>query len=774
MKHYIKVDEWNIIEEGFDPHLNKISESLFSIGNGRMGQRANFEEAYSGESLPGNYVAGVYYPDKTRVGWWKNGYPEYFAKVLNAANWIGIDIRINDEVLDLHNCTVRNFRRVLNMKAGYLERSFTATLPSGKQLRVHTQRFCSIVDDEAGAIRYGITPLNFDGQLTITPFIDGDVKNQDANYDEKFWEEVQREAMEGTAFLTMRTKKTGFEVCTGMRFQVYKDGLPVEAPMLPVEAEKYVASRVVLPARSGQEVLILKYAANLSSENHPREALSSACRRVVEQAFTKGFDHMLEEQARAWAHKWEESDIVISGDAAAQQGIRFNIFQLSQTYTGEDARLNIGPKGFTGEKYGGAAYWDTEAYCIPFYLATADPQVARNLLLYRYRHLPKAIENAAKLGFTNGAALYPMVTMNGEECHNEWEITFEEIHRNGAIAFAIYNYIRYTGDTHYLADHGLEVLIAIARFWAQRVNWSQDRNRYVMLGVTGPNEYENNVNNNWYTNTMAAWCLEYALEALEQVQRLAPEKYAAIIARTYFRTQDEMGHWRHIISHMYYPADETQGIFLQQDGYLDKEQVLAKDLDPAQRPLNQHWSWDRILRSCFIKQADVLQGLYFLEDRFDEDTLRRNFDFYEPRTVHESSLSPCVHAILAAKLGDEQRAYEFYLRTSRLDLDDYNNDTEDGLHITSMAGTWMSVVEGFAGMRVRNGRLSFAPFLPAKWQSFAFKIRFRGALLKVSVDKQGVQLINHSDREIHVTLYNSALTLKGESQLFVSNEEIKA
>ncbi|KAA2240011.1 glycoside hydrolase family 65 protein [Chitinophaga agrisoli] len=774
MKHYIKVDEWNIIEEGFDPHLNKVSESLFSIGNGRMGQRANFEEAYSGESLPGNYVAGVYYPDKTRVGWWKNGYPEYFAKVLNAANWIGIDIRINDEVLDLHNCTVRNFRRVLNMKAGYLERSFTATLPSGKQLQVHTQRFCSIVDDEAGAIRYAITPINFDGQLTITPFIDGDVKNQDANYDEKFWEEVQREAMEGAAYLTMRTKKTGFEVCTGMRFQVYRDGLPSESPMLPVEAEKYVASRVVLSARSGEEIMILKYAANLSSENHAKDALKSACHQVVEQAFIKGFDQMLQEQAAAWAHKWEESDIVISGDAAAQQGIRFNIFQLHQTYTGEDARLNIGPKGFTGEKYGGAAYWDTEAYCIPFYLATADPQVARNLLLYRYRHLPKAIENAAKLGFTHGAALYPMVTMNGEECHNEWEITFEEIHRNGAIAFAIFNYIRYTGDALYLADHGLEVLIAVARFWAQRVNWSQDRERYVMLGVTGPNEYENNVNNNWYTNTMAAWCLEYALEALEQVQRQAPDKYMEVIMRTYFREQDEMAKWRHIISHMYYPADETLGVFLQQDGYLDKEQVLARDLDPAQRPLNQHWSWDRILRSCFIKQADVLQGLYFLEDRFDEETLRRNFDFYEPRTVHESSLSPCVHAILAAKLGDEQRAYEFYLRTSRLDLDDYNNDTEDGLHITSMAGTWMSVVEGFAGMRVRNGRLSFAPFLPAKWQSFAFKIRFRGALLKISVDKRGVQLVNRSDREINVTLYNGEFTLKGQSQVFVSSEGIKA
>jgi maltose phosphorylase len=197
-----------------------------------------------------------------------------------------------------------------------------------------------------------------------------------------------------------------------------------------------------------------------------------------------GFDALLEEQKKAWAAIWETSDIVIEGDPEAQQGIRFNIFQLNQTYTGEDERLNIGPKGFTGEKYGGVTYWDTEAYCFPFYLSTRDPQVARNLLLYRYRHLPKAIENACKLGFTDGAALYPMVTINGEECHNEWEITFEEIHRNGAMVVAIHRYVQYTGDIRYLADYGLEVMIAIARFWAQRFNWSEEKQQYVMLGVT--------------------------------------------------------------------------------------------------------------------------------------------------------------------------------------------------------------------------------------------------------------------------------------------------
>jgi len=770
MKNYIKIDEWNIIEEGFDPHLNKISESIFSLGNGRMGQRANFEEAYSGESLQGNYVAGVYYPDKTRVGWWKNGYPEYFAKVLNAANWIGIDIKIDYETLDLANAKVSDFKRVLNMKEGYLERSFTAELKSGKKLKVKATRFCSIVDDEAGAIRYSLTPLNFSGDITITPYIDGDIKNQDANYDEKFWDEVHKETHHGSAYVTLRTKKTGFHVCTGMKFDIEQEGKTIEFLSAPLEREKYVANKVSIEVKEKQETVIYKYAANLSSENHDKETIVHETKRVVEQVSQKGFEVMLKEQAQAWAAKWVESDIVIEGDASAQQGIRFNIFQLNQTYTGEDARLNIGPKGFTGEKYGGSTYWDTEAYCVPFYLATADQQVTKNLLIYRYKQLDKAIENAEKLGFNNGAALYPMVTMNGEECHNEWEITFEEIHRNGAIAFAIYNYIRYTGDEKYLNDYGLEVLVAIARFWAQRVNWSESRQQYVMLGVTGPNEYENNVNNNWYTNTIATWCMEYALEAIASVKASDPAKYAALIKKIKFDEAAESKQWKEIIDKMYYPVDEKLNIFLQQDGFMDKEQILVKDLPAEDRPINQKWSWDRILRSCFIKQADVLQGLYFLEHRYDLDTIRRNFDFYEPRTVHESSLSPCVHAILAAKLGDEARAYEFYLRTARLDLDDYNNDTEDGCHTTSMAGTWMSVVEGFGGMRVRDGQLVFNPFLPGKWKSFSFKVGFRGALLNVKVSQDGVQIINQSEKELSVKVYQHNYELKANSQVVAKHQ----
>ncbi|MFT4031877.1 MAG: glycoside hydrolase family 65 protein [Siphonobacter sp.] len=755
MKNYLKNDEWCIIEEGFHPEWNEITESIMSLGNGRMGQRGNFEEGYSGKTLLGNYVAGVYFPDKTRVGWWKNGYPNYFAKVLNAANWIGIGVELDEEVLDLATCQIHDFQRVLNMKEGWLSRSFTAELPSGRQIRVLSKRFCSLTEDESGAISYTVELLNFDAKLTLTPYIDGAISNRDSNYDVKFWEEVHRETnfAEGYLQLTTIPNPYGvpqFEVLTGQKFEIFRNGYSIEFQALPIKQDRYVGSKIQLSAVSGERYTLHKYVCNLSDLNYSREELLPAAKTYLARLSEKGFDQLLAEHAEAWAKKWEQMDIVIEGDVAAQQGIRFNLFHLSQTYTGEDNRLNIGPKGFTGEKYGGVTYWDTEAYCIPFYLSTADANVARNLLIYRWKQFPKAIENAQKLGFVAGAALYPMVTMNGEECHNEWEITFEEIHRNGAIAYAIYDYVRYTGDHGYLGEYGFEVLLGIARFWSQRITWSEERKKYVMLGVTGPNEYENNVNNNWYTNYIAAWCLRYTLEVAEDLKNTNPDRYKQLTDLLQLDEGPEFERFRDIIGRLHLPVSEEWGIILQQDNYLDKEQLIAADLSPEQRPINQKWSWDRILRSCFIKQADVLQGLYFFEDEFDEETIRKNFEFYEPRTVHESSLSPCVHAIIASKLGLHEKAYEMYLRTSRLDLDDYNNDTEDGLHITSMAGTWMSVVKGFGGLRVHDDALHLSPTCPAQWQGYSFKIRFRDNLLNIRVHPEGTEIENITGKSLRV------------------------
>ncbi len=749
MHKYLDHHLWKIIEKGFHPEHNRISESVFSLGNGRFGQRGNFEEKYSGDSLSGNYFGGVYYPDKTRVGWWKNGYPEYFAKVLNACNWLPIHIKVGEEVVDLHTSKVISFERELNMKTGVLDRTVVLELKNGAQVSANWSRFISMADDQIAAIQLQLKIENYSGQVSIRSFLDGDVHNQDANYDEFFWEDVITKNSNESSKISMTTRKTGFVVSHGQlnTIEAEKD---VTFSRSQINNERQCGEIIEWKHEKEESILFTKYVCALSSLVEDAHSHFDLIDEKILTSKHIGFNKLKEDQAKKWENKWEWSDIFIEGDVAAQQGIRFNIFQLNQTYTGEDARLNIGPKGFTGEKYGGSTYWDTEAYCIPFYLSTSDSHVAKNLVLYRYNHLDKAIENAEKLGFKDGAALYPMVTMNGEECHNEWEITFEEIHRNGAIAHGVYDYIRYTGDREYMLEHGLEVILAISRFWAQRFQWSEDKNAYVMLGVTGPNEYENNVNNNWYTNYIARWTIKYTLESIDDPAN-NKSKLIDLLSKLQF-TEVEKQKLQHITENVYFPMDDKRNLFLQQDGFLDKEIIPVSSLDDIHKPLVENWSWDRILRSCYIKQADVLQGMYFFENEFDKETIRRHFDFYEPITVHESSLSPCVHSILAASLGRADKAYEFYLQTARLDLDDYNHDTEDGCHTTSMAGTWMSIVQGFGGMRIGEDKIIFNPFIPKEWDSYRFHVVFRGARLLVEVNEKESKITHLEGDQISVVL----------------------
>ena len=770
LRVFLGTDEWRIVEEGFHPDRNRFMESITSLGNGYMGLRGNFEEMYSGDCLQGTYIAGVYYPDRTVVGWWKVGYPEYFAKVLNAVNFIGIDVKLAGRILDLNLWPPLRFQRVLDMRRGELVRSYQVADEAGRLFSITARRFVSKDRRELACISYSITldsdPTGQGAVISLTPYLDGNVVNEDANYGEDFWLRVEEASTADYQLVTMQTKKSCFLVAAASAFRVVVDARDAHGLQPRYTARsRYAAAEVELVLTAGQTITLEKLVAVTTNRDHPDETVSARAVELVRKYAAYSYDELLARHARAWEKTWQESDIVIAGDPLAQQGIRFNIFHLHQTYTGEDPRLNIGPKGFTGEKYGGSTYWDTEAYCLPFYLGTREPEIARNLLLYRYHHLEKAKENARKLGLQG--ALYPMVTMNGEECHNEWEITFEEIHRNGAIAYAIFNYVRYTGDSQYLVDYGLEVLVEICRFWASRVTFQPRKGVYMILGVTGPNEYENNVNNNWYTNRIAVWCLDYTREVLEGLRSTNKEAYQELTAKLGL-SPSELEHWADISARMYYPWVEELGVFEQQDGFMDKELLTVDQLAPEDLPLNQNWSWDRILRSCFIKQADVLQGLFFLGHLYDLETKKRNFDFYEPMTVHESSLSPCVHAIIAAEIGYHDKAYELYLRTARLDLDNYNKDTDDGLHITSMAGTWMAIVYGFAGLRVENEHLSLRPFLPRQWQGFSFRLLFRGHRLKVEVTTREVVISQTGGTACEVWIFDQIHTVPADGELRVT------
>lgn len=720
IKRIMATDPWQIKSDKLEIADRRLQESLTAIGNGYMGMRGNFSETYSGDMHQGFYLAGVWYPDKTRVGWWKNGYPEYFGKAINALNIAKIKLVIDDVEVDLATEKITDFNIALDMQKGVLTYSYAV-----RGVKVTAERFFSADVLELAMFAFSFDNLDgIDHKIRIEAVIDADIKNEDANYDEQFWNVLDKGTTVDGSFIATQTIENPFDVeqFIVVASQTFAGDF---TSLVQKTEDKAVSDIFEKTLTAGQTLTFEKRVVLTTSRDYDDLAAVIAGNQVIVEKSVKPHDYatLYQAQVDAWAKRWEIADVTIDGSDEAQQGIRFNLFQLFSTYYGEDERLNIGPKGFTGEKYGGATYWDTEAYAVPLYLSLADQKVTKNLLKYRRHQLPQAQHNARQQGLKG--ALYPMVTFTGVECHNEWEITFEEIHRNGAIPYAIYNYTNYTGDDTYLAHEGVEVLVEVARFWADRVHYSARNDKYMIHGVTGPNEYENNINNNWYTNTLAAWVLDYTAESLAA----HPRPDLAVSA-------DELAKWADIVGKMYYPYDETEEVFVQHDGFMDKELRPVSALEASDLPLNQNWSWDKILRSPFIKQADVLQGIYFFGNKFTLEEKRRNFDFYEPMTVHESSLSPSIHAILAAELGKEAKAVEMYERTARLDLDNYNNDTEDGLHITSMTGSWLAIVQGFAQMKTWDGDLSFAPFLPSNWTGYAFHINYRGRLLKIAVAEE--------------------------------------
>ena len=477
-KQIFEIDPWKITTHQLDKENRRLQESLTSLGNGYMGMRGNFEEAYSGDHHQGTYLAGVWYPDKTRVGWWKNGYPEYFGKVINALNFIYMHIWVDGEEIDLYQDEVKDFALTLDMEKGRLDRYYTV-VKNGKEVTVHFTRFLSIDVKELCAIKVEIT-ASADAAIRIESALDGNVRNEDANYEEMFWELIEQ----GEDALVVETIPNPFgvdrfTVAANMHHQAV--GLEQKVGN---SKDLFVSQVFEGTAGKDQTVSLEKFVTVTTSRDYPKDqVLTAAAFIYTTKVAPETFAALEAKQADLWAERWEHADVVIGGNDEAQQGIRFNLFQLFSTYYGEDDRLNIGPKGFTGEKYGGATYWDTEAYGVPFYLALTKPEVTRNLLQYRHNQLPGAYHNAAQQGLQG--ALYPMVTFTGVECHNEWEITFEEIHRNGAIPYAIYNYTAYTGDESYLAEEGLDVLSAVSRFWADRVHFSQHKQCYMIHGVTG-------------------------------------------------------------------------------------------------------------------------------------------------------------------------------------------------------------------------------------------------------------------------------------------------
>lgn len=713
---YLLVDPWKIVEEGFHSDRSQVSESLFSLANEHQGVRGFFDEGYSGKSLTGVYLNGIY-EERVIEGMAYKGISNRIAFMVNTVNWLYTRIEIDGETLDLAKSTFSDFRRTLNFRTGELRREFTWETGSGKKLQIVFSRLLSMETKELACQQIRITPRNFSGKITLTMGLDFSVRHE--MYSRNFWNCPRQEA----GALLGVSESTSHRLFAGMKVKA-------ESPQTPLTGEKFTGVCLELAVVEGQEAVVEKTII-LHTDRDTTLPLETAWEHGMGQLRTSTQDYVdvLANNQTYWADFWARSDITIDGDPETQQGIRFCIFQMQQTYRGVIDGANIGAKGLTGEAYNGNAFWDTETYCLPFYLFS-HPEAAKSLIDFRYKTLPQAKARASDLDCAG--ACYPVATSDGTESCTLWQHASLQFQPTTAVAYAIWHYVNVTGDTAFLQAQGAEVLVQICRFLASRGQWSP-KGKFGYYAVMGPDEFQMMVNNNAYTNYMAKRAFEFTLKVLEGMDWTVLGCSAA-----------ELDEWRRMAREMFIPYDPETKLYEQHDGFFNLPHIDVDTIPVEDFPLYHHWSYDRIYRNDMIKQPDVLMFMFLYNQSFTLEEKRANYDYYEPRCIHESSLSPSVHSILAAELGCHEEAFEFFRFAARIDLDNYNRNTGEGIHTTSIAAAWMNIVYGFGGMRSDGEILSFDPSIPAQWKGYSFEVTYHGSVLRVEV-AQGKAVIRVKD-----------------------------
>jgi beta-phosphoglucomutase len=780
---------WQIIEETYRPDKNKVAESIFSLSNENIGTRGLFEEGLSENTLEGCYIAGLYFREKTTFEWKRVAFPSFMNSMAHTANWLKIRVEVDGESFGMGSSTVAKYRRVLDMKTAVLARDLVFVTKSGAQTQLRWERFISLADRHLAVQRLSIKALAHNKPVRVSFEIDGTKGNQtEVTKTGVHSDELFRSATENELALVMKIRSTAQYAIHRMRV---RHDIPASAQSDFFEKEKVVGQSIVFTPEPDREVHLEKLVSIWTSRDagHPHGLIpKSDPDRVVREEQEAGilsflrtrsgehlkgrvgesYDVLYSAHAGAMQGVWDEVDVEIEGDDAAQQGIRYCLFQLLNTYRGGDPHLNIGAKGLTGEVYDGRAFWDTESYCVPFYVYT-NPAAARRLLEFRHNTLDAARARAAELRYRG--AIYPFTTIDGTEDCVVWDLAFSELHINAIIPFAIYQYARATGDEAYLFDKGAEVLIEQARFWADRAKFIPWRGGYGINRVTGPDEWHIWTNNNFYTNYMARWTLDYAASVIERMRQRSPDALTAVAGRTNLDEAEPL-QWRITAEKMLLPFEEKLGIFPQDDLFLSLDPFSREQLVPGRDvPLERHWTVEKWYKHDLVKQPDTLLAIYFHREKFSMEEKRSNYRFYEQRTAHGSSLSPCIHSILAAEIGRYEQAAAYYLWASRLDLDDLNLSAHEGLHISSMAGTWQNIVLGFGGMIPTDEALQFNPILPGSWRGYAFRVTWRDSVLEVRVDAQQSHFRVLQGDSITIRVRDREATISSKVQSFPLDEK---
>jgi alpha,alpha-trehalose phosphorylase len=731
--HDYPSDPWRLVEHVYNPDYVEQTETLFALSNGFLGIRGTFEEgepSYRPETLLNGFheTWPIVYPEKA------HGFATTGQTIAPVPDGTAIRLFIDDNPVTSQRTEVLEFDRCLDMQKAVLDRRVIYQLADGRRFQVASTRFVSLAEAHVACITYEVTALDGPGRLVIsselvTPRGAADGLSLDPRQSRAFAHEVLEPVLERVdgahVIRAYRTAHSRLVVAAGMDHDF--DAETMSSPITRLDAER---ARVVfeLDAAPGQTVNLTKWLAYHYGAENP-EDLANRAGLTLQSARSRGRTVALEEHQREVGGFWERSEVVWEGGPVGQQAAHFNLFTILQASFRSGGR-GIPAKGMTGTGYEGHYFWDTEAYVLPFLIHTT-PQVARSLLMHRVRMLPSARRRAQEVGCSG--ALFPWRTINGEEASAYYAAGTAQYHINGDIAYAFDQYVRVTGDTGFLFRHGVELLVETARMWAALGFFSERRGgRFVINKVTGPDEYTTVVDNNLFTNLMAAENLAIAADSVERVRLESPPDYQRLLDRTGLRA-DEVGTWRRAADQMYIPYDPKAGVHLQDDSFLDYAPWDFAGTPAERYPLLLHYHPLVIYRHQVIKQADVVLATVMLPDRFTAEARRRIFEYYDPLTTGDSSLSECIQAIAAADAGKYRSAEEYLIDAAAVDIADTAGNLRDGVHVASAGGTWMAVVYGFAGYRWQHDEPEFSPILPTRARRLSFPLLLRGSLLEVDV-----------------------------------------
>jgi maltose phosphorylase len=755
---YFTGDAWTIVEKGFDPARQRVSESVFSVGNEFMGVRGYFEEGYSGDHLLGSYFNHLYELMDVQHDQTFKGFVTQGASMINTVDWLYTRITLDGEQLDLACSKFTGFLRCLDMHTGILTRQFVWHTASGKQVRLTFERFTDMQTTALGCQSIIAEPLNFSGFIQFRMGLDFNTHYEiGAGWNQteqgraiktgktiNFWKCDRKKVMDGWWAIQAGTLRSEHHLFSAFRIDANQ---PLKTHLL--EDEKFIGVEFSLTVKQGERAELEKVVVNTWQNTADIDAVWQSGLELVTHHSGARYADALKEHIAFWQKTWEKLDIEIDGDPEVLQGLRFSDFHVYQSYHGENSNLNALCKGMTGEVYFGWVFWDSEIYSHRM-MMFMDPDAARKLLMYRYYRLPQALERAKELDCQG--ARFPFASITGTEDCGTWQHVDLEIHTDMAVAYAIWHHDKICQDKEFLYREGIEMLLQISRFLASAGGWSPQKGDFGFYGVMGPDEFHMMVNHNCYTNVMGKKTFEFTLSVLDEMKKKTPDLLARAIEKVGLTPEEPLA-WQKMAQKMRILKDEKTGIYEQHAGYFDLPHVDLSHFPVAQIPIYKNWAYIKIFRHNMIKQADMLNLIYFYGQDYTLEEKRVNYEFYEARTIHESSLSPSLHAILAIELGKLDEAYMFFSYGARMDLDDYNRNTDQGLHVTSAAGVWASMVFGFGGMRTDGEILSFQPSLPARWQSYRFRVTYRSALIEVIVKKDTAEFRVMSGPSVMLKIY---------------------